>query len=237
MAEASHVKMFAHAAVMSALFLLLSSSVRGAEVEAAAAVPFPIASAHLEQNVTDGDMEVVFQVKGGQEGLAELSVVSPDGRTVVTFRAPDASTLGIRQFRLESPEPRDIKALRAAYPEGVYEFSGKTFSGITLAGKSTLSHRLAAATKFVRPAPAAENVSAKDLTVSWSPVAGVASYLVSIEQSDLKASITASVPGSSTSFAVPPGFLVRGRKYKMAVGTVTPEGNISFAETTFTTER
>jgi hypothetical protein len=237
MVEASHVKMFAHAAVMSALFLLLNGSARGAEAQPAAPVPFPVASAHMEQNVTDGDMEVVFEVKGGDDGLAELSVVSPDGRPVVTFRAPDSSTLGIRQFRFESPEPRDVKALRAAYPEGVYEFSGKTFSGATLAGKSTLSHRWAAATKFVRPAPAAENVSVKDLTVSWSAVPGIASYLVSIEQRELKVSITASLPGSSTSFVVPHGFLVRGRKYKMAIGTVTPEGNISFAETTFTTER
>jgi hypothetical protein len=234
MVETSSVKMFAHAAVMSAFLVLFSGAARGAEN---AVVPFPVASAHLEQNATDGDLEVVFQVKGGQDGLAELSVVAPDGRTVVAFRAPDASTLGIRQFRFESPEPRDIKALRAAYPEGVYEFSGTTSSGAKLAGKSTLSHRLAAVTTFVRPAPAAENVSAKDLTVSWTAVAGVASYLVSIEQSELKVSITASLPGSSTSFAVPRGVLSRGRKYKMAIGTVTREGNISFVETTFTTER
>ena len=237
MAEASQVRTFTYAAVMSALFLILNGSARGAEAQPAAPVPFPVASVHMEQNVTDGDMEVVFQVKAGQEGLAELSVVSPDGRPVVAFRAPEPSTLGIRQFRFESPEPRDVKALKAAYPEGVYEFSGKTFSGATLVGKATLSHRLAATTTFVRPAPAAENVLVKDLTISWSAVAGVASYQVSIEQGEMNVRVTALLPGPSTSFAVPPGVLVRGRKYKMAIGTATREGNVSYVETTFTTER
>jgi hypothetical protein len=34
---------------------------------------------------------------------------------------------------------------------------------------------------------------------------------------------------------VPPGFLAAGKKYKLAVGTVGREGNISFLETAFTT--
>ena len=117
------MKICAHTAVLAAFVLVCSGSARGAET---AAVPFPVASVHLEQNATDGDMEVVFEVKGDQDGLAELLVVSPDGRPVVAFKAPDASTLGIRQFRFESPEPTDAKALQAAYPEGVYAFSGTT---------------------------------------------------------------------------------------------------------------
>jgi hypothetical protein len=43
--------------------------------------------------------------------------------------------------------------------------------------------------------------------------------------------------GSSTSFAVPQGFLVPGRQYNIAIGTVTREGNISYVETAFTTQR
>src|SRR5690242_14538503 len=102
MVEVSRMKSVAHAAVMSVFVLIFSGSVRGAEIKSAA-IPFSVASVHLEQNTTDEDMEVVFEVKGGQDGLAELSVVSPDGRPVVAFRAADESTLGIRQFRFESP--------------------------------------------------------------------------------------------------------------------------------------
>src|SRR2546430_3806515 len=118
--------------MMSTLFLILGGSAPGAEAQSATAGLFPVAIVHVEQNATDGDMEVVFEVTGGHDGLAELFVVSPDGRTVVAFRAPDSSTLGIRQFRFESPEPRDGTSLRAAYPEGVYHFSGKMFSGAKL---------------------------------------------------------------------------------------------------------
>ena len=110
--------------------------------QAVTPAPFSLASVYLEQNVTDGDVEVVFQAAGESDGLASLQVVSPDGRTVIDFTAPDPSTLGMRSFRIESPEPEDVDALKAAYPEGIYEFAGRTSSGVTLVGKSTLSHTL-----------------------------------------------------------------------------------------------
>jgi hypothetical protein len=36
---------------------------------------------------------------------------------------------------------------------------------------------------------------------------------------------------------VPNGFLLPGMEYQMAIGTVSGEGNISFVETSFTTEQ
>lgn len=227
----------AHATVMAALLLVSSGWVREAEAQSAKAVPFPVASVHFEQNATDGDVEVVFEAKGGTDGLANLKVVSPDGRTVIDFTAPDPSTLGMRQFRIESPEPKDVKALKAAYPEGAYEFTGRTFSGATFVGKSTLSHRLPATAKFGTPAPEAEDVSIKDVEISWSAVVGVASYIVKIEQDELETRIEAVLPSSLTSFAVPNGFLMPGTEYQLGIGTVTGEGNVSFVETSFTTKK
>ena len=197
---------------------------------------FEVASVHFEQNATDGDVEVVFEVQGEEGGLVELIIVSPDGRRVVDFKAPDPTTLGIRQFRFESPEPSDIESLKAAYPEGVYDFAGKTSSGAKLVGESSLSHRLPATATFAGSATTAERVLMTDLEISWSAVEGVASYVVEIEQDELNVRITALLPGSSTSFAVPKGFLSPGREYQIAIGTVSDEGNISFMETSFTTE-
>ncbi|HEU5305469.1 MAG TPA: hypothetical protein VFU40_12545, partial [Gemmatimonadales bacterium] len=111
--------------------------------------PFAVASVRFEQNATDQDVEVVFEVKGGKDGLAKLVVVAPDGRTVIDVTAPDASTLGIRQFRFESPEPPDAAQLRAAYPEGVYTVTGTTAGGQTLRGASTLHHKLPPAASFL----------------------------------------------------------------------------------------
>ena len=234
--KANPVKWWLHATVILALLITWGGWARGAKPRATPA-SFAVASVHFEQNATDGDMEVVFQVKGTKDGLAELNVVSPDRRTVVAFKSPDASTLGIRQFRFESPEPTDIKSLRAAYPEGVYRFYGKTVSGTLLAGKSKLSHRLPAATKVVKPAPKATHVPVKGLEVSWSAVTGVAWYVVAIERSDSNANFTATVPASATSLAVPDGLLSSGQEYSVSIGTVARDGNISFVEATFTTDK
>jgi hypothetical protein len=188
------------------------------------AVPFEVASVHFEQNATDGDVEVVFQVKGGDEGLA-----------VVDFTAPDASTLGMRQFRFESPEPQDTASLAAAYPEGAYVFSGVTASGARLRGESTLSHRLPPPTSFLRPGTDAQGVAISGLEIAWAPVADLAAYIVYVEQDELDVHVTARLPGSVTTFVVPDGFLSPGTTYQLSIGTVTDEGNTSFVETEMTT--
>ena len=249
MANVSKTRALAHAVVASGFLLVLTGSVFSAEIKIAAiapaggeikstkAIPFSLAAVHFEHNATDGDVEVVFEVRGGTDGLAGLIVRSPDGRRVIAFGAPDASTMGIRQFRFESPEPRDVKSIKAAYPEGVYKFFGKTASGAKFFGKSTLSHRLPAATALAKPAATAENVSVKDFEVSWIAVQDTTSYIVKIEQRDLNVNLAALLPGSTTSFTVPNGFLSRGTKYQLSIGTVSRERNMSFVQTTFTTEQ
>lgn len=199
------------------------------------AVPFAVASVHLEQNATDGDFEVVFEVKAGAEGLAKLAVVAPDGRTVVDFTAPDASTLGMRQFRFESPEPQNLQSMKAAYPEGAYTFTGATAAGGKLQSTATLHHQLPVSTSFLRPRAEAQGVSATALVITWTPVKNVAAYVIAIEQDELNVNITARVPGSMARFRVPDGFLAPGTAYTLEIGTVTAQGNISLVETTFTT--
>lgn len=197
--------------------------------------PFGVARVHLEQNATDGDMEVVFEAKGGDEGLAKLTVVSPDGRTVIDFTAPESSTLGIRQFRFESPEPGDVESLKSAYPEGVYTFSGATSAGDKFKGESALSHKLPATTNFLNPEEDAEELDIHDLEITWTPVKNLTAYILYVEQEELDLSITIKISGSSTKFAVPYGFLIPDMEYKLGIGTVTEDGNISFIETSFTT--
>jgi hypothetical protein len=138
--------------ILAGVTLLLGfySLALGVDKESGPSGPLAVARVHFEQNATDGDVEVVFKVKGGDAGLAKLAVISPDGRTVIDFSAPDASTLGIRQFRFESPEPGDVESLKSAYPEGVYTFAGATAAGNKYYGESTLNHKL--------PAPAASRI-------------------------------------------------------------------------------
>jgi hypothetical protein len=229
---------FLHASstAIVACLLVSSASVRADQVQMANANPFSVASVHFEQNVTDGDVEVVFNAKGGADGLSALKVVSPDGRTVINFSVPNASTMGMRQFRMETPEPKDVSALKAAYPEGTYAFSATTFSGTTYVGKNTLSHRLPATAKLRFPTPEAKDVPIENVEFSWDPVPGVDSYILEVEQDELNTSFTVNLPSSSTSLSLPNGFLKPGKEYQLGIATVTSDGNASFVETSFTTK-
>jgi hypothetical protein len=201
----------------------------------APAEPFAIASVSFEQNATDKDVEVVFDVKGGDEGLVQLTVTAPDGRTVVDIKAPDASTLGLRQFRFESPERGDVAAIRAAYPEGVYTFDAATAAGVKFHGTATLRHALPPVATGIRPAADAEDVPVKGLVIRWTPARNLAGYTIALEQDSLEVSVSAKLPGSATSFSVPDGFLAPGLEYVLSIGTMTSEGNITYVESTFTT--
>jgi len=78
-------------------------------------------------------------------------------------------------------------------------------------------------------------VTTKNLKITWSPVKNVTAYTLNLEQRGNSASLTAHVPGSASSFAVPDGLLVPGTEYQLAIGTVSKTGNISLVETTFRT--
>ena len=97
--------------------------------EANALKRFAVAEIRFEQNATDGDVEAVFDAIGDDDGLQKLSITAPDGRTIVDFSGAIKSSLGIREFHFESPEPKDVAAVKKAFPEGEYTFTGSTAGG------------------------------------------------------------------------------------------------------------
>lgn len=225
---------FRLSAMLTLFTFLFVTSIASAEEAHVAA--FKHAVVHFEQNVTDEDVEVVFEIKGNNEGLVKLSVVSPTGHTVLDFMVPDANTTGIRQFVFESPEPKDIASLKQAYPEGKYTFSGTTASGIRLYGESELSHQLPQVVTLISPATESESVPISGLTINWTPVGDVTAYILEIEQDELDVKVIARLSGQVTKFTVPDGFLLHDTEYDLSIGTITDTGNASFIETSFTTE-
>lgn len=215
--------------------LLALAGARDTGAETGAPASFEVAKVQFEQNATDKDFEVVFEVLGGGEGLGRLTVVAPNGRKVVDFSGRDTLKLGLRQFRFESPEPKDLHSLQVAYPEGEYVFSGSTAAGAKLHGRAMLSHKLPPASAFIRPSAGAKDVALRGTVISWKAVPGVAAYVVYIEQEELDVSITAKLPGTATSFAISDGFLLPGTEYVMGVSTVMKSGNSSTIEASFTT--
>ena len=125
--------------------------------------------------------------------------------------------------------------MKAAYPEGVYTFDAATAAGAKFHSTATLSHTLPATVTGVRPAADARGVPVQGLVITWTPVKNLAAYSIGIEQEETAMSLTARLPGSAASFAVPDGFLLPGTEYVLAIGTITSEGNTSFVERTFTT--
>jgi hypothetical protein len=198
---------------------------------------FPEASIRFEQNATDGDVEVVIEASGRSEGLITLSVAAPDGRMVVDFASDEegSGASGVRQFLFESPEPTDAAALKAAWPEGAYTFEGATESGMKLRGKATLSHKLPATAKLSFPRREMKDVPVESAIIAWSPMPDVAAFMFELEQEDSGEVITAKLSAKTNSFQVPHGFLQPATEYKIGLGTVSKEGNVSFIETSFTT--
>ena len=221
---------------LTTVTMLLGCDLASAGERTAPSKAFEAIGVRLEQNATDRDVEVVFEVTGGDEGLAQLTVVSPDGRKVIDFTAPDAISLGMRHFQFESPEPKDIESLLSAYPAGLYTFTGATGAGKKLHGSSKLSHKLPTTTSFLRPTAGASGVASEHLQIHWAPVKNVVAYVIELEQEELNVKITARLPKSVSVFAIPDEILRPGMEYQVAIGTVTNEGNISFVETTFTTK-
>jgi hypothetical protein len=93
-----------------------------------------------------------------------------------------------------------VERLKAAYPEGVYTFAGAT-AGERYASEATLSHALPPAAGVVTPADEAEGVAVTGVRVTWTPVPGVASYVVTLEQ-PICLRVTVDLPAGD-SFAVP----------------------------------
>ena len=197
--------------------------------------PFANANIRFEQNVTDGDVEVVFEIKGDDKGLSSLSVVSPDGRTVFHFKSPDNSTLGIRQFHLESPEPKDVESVKKAYPEGLYKFTGLDEEGTKYYGECTLNHKLPETVSNLKPDSEFPDPGINNLEITWGPVPNIHSYVLEIDQDELEIKITAELPSTITKFILPEGVLKAGFEYALSIGTIAKNNNRSFLEITFTT--
>lgn len=192
---------------------------------------FATASVTFEQNATDGDVEVVFKIKGGDEGLETLIVIAPNGRTIInsTFVA------GMREFEFESPEPPDNVALiQKNYPEGIYNFYATTLSGKFLQATDLLSHALPKTTVFLSPEEEATGVPLNQ-SISWSPVEDAVSYLIEIENDDLNVGTTIQVPATTTTIEPPTGLLLPGTTYELQIGAINTDGNISSVETSFST--
>ena len=189
----------------------------------------------LEVNETDGDAEIVVRAKA-ESGLKRFWLRRPDGKKVAEVLSDDrtkaSGPVGLQQIRVETGEPDAVSVLQT-YHEGIYEFHGRTVDGEAVYGELALTHALLPAPTFT-PADG-DTVDADDTLVEWTAVAGAAFYVVEVENDDLVVNLTVTVPGDKTSFRIPSGWLLADTEYDLGVATMTADGNLSFAESSFVT--
>ena len=212
--------------------LALAAASAGAGADPA---EFEEATMYVEQNATDGDTEVVIAGTAGDDGLRLLQIKWPD-REVVTTLIADRSTLGMREFHFESPEPPG-EAVLAAYPEGRYVLAGVSTAGERFRSVLTLSHDLPPETTILWPADEAEVPAGVPLTIQWSQVPGIEKFVLEFENesADPERALTLDLPPDATSFRIPARLLPAGSEFQIGIHTVAENGNIVAVESTFTT--
>ena len=140
------------------------------ECRAGEKIALEISKIFFEYNSSANDLGVQVSLDG--EDWKKLRIVNPKHRTIfaVTGKGP-YKNLGLTELFFEGAEPTlsevPLEELFALFPEGPYDFKGKTVDGATLRGTGTLSHAI----------PAGPTVSAvlgpgNSLVIGWTTVTG-----------------------------------------------------------------
>ena len=100
---------------------------------------------------------------------------------------------------IESPEPPG-DAILAGYPEGLYRFRGRTCEGERFDSADPLSHDLPAAVVITSPAAGSEVDGSNGIVIEWSPVPGVAEFIVELENesADPEQTLSLNLPAETT---------------------------------------
>lgn len=200
---------------------------------------------YFELNDTDGDLGLHGKVDG--DGWKKVRIESPNGRKILELKVKSGlKRQGMTELFFESSEPcfpetcedSDDVSLEpdvffARFPEGLYEWEGKTLDKEEIEGEVYLSHRIPAApvVKKVGDADKPEEAgecwgkpSGDDVTIKWKkvkkthaslgsetnkPLGGnsVLYYEFVAEIDDTDNKMTAVVPPDTTAWTIPAEFL------------------------------
>lgn len=219
--------------------LLLRTSTPPAEAgREQATVPLKLARIYWEYNASANDLGVHVVLDG--EDWRSLKIENPRGRTIfrVEGKGPYAD-LGMTELFFEGAEPslEDVALgdLLARFPEGVYEFEGRTVDGSELESEAMLSHAIPAG-----PAVSAAVGSGSALSISWeavtSPPPGFpAEPIVISGYQVIVGSFQVTLPAGARSVTVPPEYVasLASGEHPYEVLAIETGGNQTLTEGTF----
>jgi hypothetical protein len=203
----------------------------------------------IEFNSTDGDYGIQFFWDG--DAWDRMTIEDATGRKVLRVKASsDLAAQGLAEGFFESDEPSlddlSMEEFLARFPEGTYDFDGKTLEGDRLTGDTELTHALPAPPTNLFPADGAVVDASQPLVASFDAVTedfhgnplDPELYEIVVEhEGDLLRVFTIVLAGDdpSPSVTVPPEFLQPGLEYKLEVIVQEESGNRTISETEFET--
>lgn len=174
-------------------------------------VPLDLAKIYWEYNSTDADLGIQVSLDG--EEWQRLQIHDPNGKSIFEVRGRGSlGQIGLSELFFEGSEPSlsdvPLEEMLGRFPEGVYEFEGRTVDGEEIGGQAFFSH--------VMPAGPAvtTTVGSSDLVrISWTAVTStppgfpsgpieIAAYQVLVDET-----FQMNVPASTLSVTLPPEFV------------------------------
>ena len=216
------------------------------------ASPFEQAKIILEINASAGDGGIQISVDG--EGWNRLTVFDPNGQRIFDVSASNSvGVTGVTELFFESAEPSfqdlPLDQLLARFPEGDYQFDGRTVEGERLTGKATLKHNIPAGPRIIWPPKGATLCPTAPLVIDWAPVTGalpgtnlpvtIVGYQVIVERVKPGRLLVFSVDlrAPITRVKVPAEFLQANAEYQFEVLAIEQSGNQTITEGSFKTTR
>ncbi len=235
--------------LVAAIALILAST--APEVWArryAEEIPFSKAKIIIEFNSTANDIGVQVLLDG--EPWQLVSIESPDGGIILNIRSfGSLRKQGLTELFFESSEPSldevPLNEFLARFPEGVYEFEGRTIEGQVIEGEATFTHIIPSGPEIVSPQEN-EVVDPNNVIITWNEVTTtitgssqieIVGYQVIVEQVDPLRVLSIDLPATATSVKIPPEFFVQQNSlHKFEVLAIAAGGNQTITEGFFVTQ-
>jgi hypothetical protein len=238
------------APLLAAPVALLVLAAAGGETDVPEEIELDEADVFIEWNSTDGDFGIQFFWDG--EGWDRMRVINSEGKVALAVRARDnLQEQGLAEGFFESVEPDpsvlSMEEFLERFPEGEWEFEGKTLEGELLEGEHDFTHVIPAPPENLSPAEGEEVSAAAPLVVSFdavtedfegNPLEPELYYLIVENEEDERFVFTMVIPGDepNPSATVPPEFLEPGTDYKLEVIVEEESKNKTITETSWSTK-
>jgi hypothetical protein len=219
------------AAILTIILLAAASEGRAAQIS------FSAAKIIFEFNSSGPDLGIQVFLDG--EPWNEIKVVDPFGRTIVEVETQGRLRgFGLTELFAESHEPNFADMTKEEildlFPEGKYQFFGKTTDGKSLKATATLTHNIPDGPEILFPQEG-DVVRRTNTVIRWNPVTSpagikIVSYQIVVDGGNPSRRFDVTVPGTATSVMVPPQFLKAGTEYNFEVLAIEAGGNQTITE-------